>query len=108
VSLLTKAGEPFPKGLRMLYDESMRDISTTELWKLQIWRSEIAKEYLDAWNDTAKVTFSGRPIDGIIRSVDSPPITDLSPVTPYPAVLHDGFKAGVGYSALWNLIGISL
>src|SRR5277367_4249787 len=68
-SLLTEAGEPFPKGLRMLYDESMRDLSVTELWKLQIERSEIAKEYLDAWNNTAKVTASGRPIDAIIRFV---------------------------------------
>jgi hypothetical protein len=66
-SLLTEAGEPFPKGLRMLYDESMRDLSVTELWKLQIQRNEVAKEYLDAWNNTAKVTSSGRPIDAIIR-----------------------------------------
>ena len=66
-SLLTEAGEPFPTGLRMLYDESMRDLSVTELWKLQIQRSEVAKQYLDAWNNTAKVTASGRPIDAIIR-----------------------------------------
>jgi len=72
-SLLTEAGEPFPKGLRMLYDESMRDLSVTELWKLQIQRSEVAKQYLDAWNNTANNTASGRPIDAIIRFVTACP-----------------------------------
>jgi hypothetical protein len=52
----------------MLYDENMRDISVTELWKLHLERSTLAKRYLDAWNDTAKSTKSGRPIDAIIRS----------------------------------------
>jgi hypothetical protein len=28
-------------------------------------------------------------------------------VTPYPAVLHDEFKAGVAYSAVWNLLGMA-
>jgi len=91
----------------MLYDETMRDISTSELWKLQLQRSEIAKQYLSTWNSTAKNTKSGRPIDGIIRLHIPLFITKLvSPVTPYPAVLHDHFEAGVGYSAVWNLLGI--
>src|SRR5271168_3381113 len=106
-SLLTEAGEPFPKGLRMLYDESMRDLSVTELWKLQIQRSEVAKQYLDAWNHTAKETASGRPIDAIIRFCCPILLSDPSPVTPYPAVLHDEFKAGVAYSSLWNMLGTS-
>jgi amidase len=55
----------------MLYDENMRDIPTTELWKLHLERSDIAKRYLDTWNDTAKITNSGRPIDAIIRSVSA-------------------------------------
>jgi amidase len=55
----------------MLYDESMRDIPTTELWKLHLERSDIAKRYLDTWNDTAYKTKSRRPIDAIIRSVAS-------------------------------------
>jgi amidase len=71
-SLLEESGEPFPDGLRMLYDESMQDIPTTELWKLHLQRSDIAKRYLDTWNDTAQKTKSGRPIDAIIRFISSP------------------------------------
>lgn len=53
----------------MLYEDSVSEISTGELWKLQSQRAVIAKQYLDAWNDTAKKTKSGRPIDAIIRSL---------------------------------------
>ena len=81
----------------MLYIPDLTHITAPELWILQIRRSEIAKEYLDTWNNTATLTKSGRPIDAII-----------SPVTPYPAVLHDEFKAGVAYSAVWNLLGMHL
>jgi hypothetical protein len=65
--VLEAAGEPFPTGLRMLYDKSVQEISTRELWMLQIRRGEFAKQYLDAWNKTANLTKSGRPIDAIIR-----------------------------------------
>jgi len=51
----------------MLYDEKMREIPVTELWKLQVERSALAKKYLGAWNNTAISTKSGRPIDAIIR-----------------------------------------
>ena len=69
ISILEQSGEPFPDGLKMLYDASQPDIPTTELWKLQIQRSEMAKLYLDTWNESAEKTKSGRPIDGIIRFV---------------------------------------
>jgi hypothetical protein len=42
-------------------------LPTADLWKYQARRNEIAKEYLDTWNNTALRTKSGRPIDGIIR-----------------------------------------
>lgn len=53
----------------MVYDDSVREISVSELWKLQSQRARIAKQYLDTWNQTANITKSGRPIDAIIRSL---------------------------------------
>jgi len=80
----------------MLYDGEHPDIPTSELWKLQFRRSDMAKKYLDAWNRSAEMTKSKRSIDAII-----------SPVSPYPAVLHGNFD-GVSYSSVWNVLGISL
>jgi hypothetical protein len=109
---MDEAGEPHVSGLRMIYEEEMNDIPTSELWKLHLQRNEICKRYLDEWNRTAEKTKSGRPIDAIIRS----PISSLSslpasyancsPVSPYPAVLH-GNMEGVSYSSVWNLLGMS-
>jgi hypothetical protein len=110
---MDEAGEPHVSGLRMIYEENMHDIPTSELWKLHLRRNEICKQYLDEWNCTAAKTKSGRPIDAIIRSL-SPCFSPLpashancSPVSQYPAVLH-GNMEGVSYSSVWNLLGLTL
>jgi hypothetical protein len=66
-SVCEKSGEPFPEGLKGSYRDDVQEISTGELWKLQIKRAEFAKKYLDTWNNTATRTKPGRPIDAIIR-----------------------------------------
>lgn len=52
-------------------------VSAYQLWQIQKLKRDMRQEYLDAWNDTAKSTGTGRPVDAII-----------SPVSPYVAPPH--------------------
>lgn len=52
-------------------------ISAYQLWQLHKKKGELRQEYLDYWQDSAKLTGTGRPVDAII-----------SPVAPYAAPPH--------------------
>jgi amidase len=53
------------------------EMSAYQLWQLQKQKRDLRKEYLDHWEETIKVTGTGRPVDVII-----------SPVAPYAAPPH--------------------
>ncbi|EXJ89577.1 hypothetical protein A1O3_02644 [Capronia epimyces CBS 606.96] len=68
------------------------DLPTSETWKLQAQRTQLAEEYLKMWNDTAQATPTGRPIDAII-----------APVNAWAAAAH-GKCLYTGYTGVWNLL----
>lgn len=52
-------------------------LTAYELWQVHKRRQVLRKEYLDKWQETAKTTSTGRPIDALI-----------SPVAPWAAPPH--------------------
>ena len=86
-------GEPFFPYMEM-YNTS-KELGVSKLWELHAERTSLQKQYLDRWNDTAKKTRSGKPIDGIIL-----------PVTPYPTAENGKFKY-VGYTSVFNALDYS-
>jgi amidase len=87
--------EPWPKGLATYQAAAEKSKSSPplvgDLWSLQAERSAYTKGMLDAWNATAELTGTGRPIDGLI-----------SPVTAYASCPRYTF-AHVTYTSVWNI-----
>jgi amidase len=50
-----------------------------ETWQNQHERALLAQRWLERWQETKRLTGTGRPIDGLIM-----------PSTPFPAIRHDG------------------
>lgn len=55
----------------------MPALTINQLWELNLERTSYQKLVLEAWNDTAKKTKSGKPIDAFIM-----------PIAPFAAVAH--------------------
>jgi amidase len=54
--------------------------TTNEIWQLQLEKTAYQKKVLEAWNDTAKRTTSGRVMDAVIM-----------PIAPFAAVTHNNY-----------------
>lgn len=91
--------EPWPRGLEYVektYQRTKdRPTPVSAQWKLNIERTAYLSNLLSAWDETRKVSGTGRPFDGLI-----------SPVTAFPACPHYTF-AYTGYCCLWNLADFS-
>lgn len=57
-------------------------LTAYQLWQVQKERRDIRTTYLEHWNDTAKSTGTGRPVDAII-----------CPVAPFAAPPHGRFRS---------------
>lgn len=70
--------EPWPHGYEMLEnianDETCTQAKVTDLWEAQVKRTGYAKQMLQKWAATKKLTESGREIDALIM-----------PCSPWPA-----------------------
>ncbi|TCD65745.1 hypothetical protein EIP91_002229 [Steccherinum ochraceum] len=66
--------------------------SAYELWQLHKAKLKIRQEHLAMWEETAKTTGTGRPVDAII-----------SPVAPYAAPPH-GKSSDAAYTAVFNVL----
>ena len=51
-----------------------------EAWELQLQRTEYQKKMLELWNETAKQTKNGNPMDAFI-----------CPIAPFAAVSHNNY-----------------
>lgn len=69
-----------------------KEIGAGELWNLNYERSLIEMEYFKRWNDSGKLTSSGKCIDAII--------CPIAPVSGHPPH-HFTY---VGYTSLWNAL----
>ncbi|TCD62072.1 hypothetical protein EIP91_007512 [Steccherinum ochraceum] len=67
-------------------------VSAYGLWQLQKAKLRLRQEYLAMWEETAKTTGTGRPVDAII-----------SPVAPYAAPPH-GMNSDASYTSIYNVL----
>jgi len=67
-------------------------VSAYALWQQQKLKRQIREEYLELWEDSVKMTGTGRPLDAII-----------SPVAPYAAPPH-GLNRDSSYTSVWNAL----
>ncbi|KAF5388559.1 hypothetical protein D9757_004595 [Collybiopsis confluens] len=74
------------------FDHNSIPRSAYQLWQLHRKKRDLREEHLQVWEDTVKITGTGRPVDAII-----------SPVAPYAAVGHGNNKSA-NYTAVWNLL----
>ncbi|KAJ9503790.1 hypothetical protein LTR99_002550 [Exophiala xenobiotica] len=92
-ALLDATGEPWPPAAAKLSaNPELRELSARELYHLFNEQDTYKKEYLKHWNDTSKLTSSGRPIEAL-----------LCPINPCASYPHD-FLTWWGYAAQWNLL----
>ncbi|GAA5821697.1 hypothetical protein JCM11251_000979 [Rhodosporidiobolus azoricus] len=84
------SGEPSIFGM-FEKDGGPKNLSTYEYWQLCFERRKFITTQLAAWESTASLTGTGRPLDAI-----------LLPVAPYPSFAHDTDQ-DVTYTALSNL-----
>ncbi|CDR47630.1 CYFA0S35e00342g1_1 [Cyberlindnera fabianii] len=57
-------GEPFFEFMHIYRDA--KEISVSDLWDMQSKRNGIVKKFIKRWDGTAKLTSSGKPIDGLL------------------------------------------
>jgi amidase len=55
-------------------------LSINEAWELQLERTAYQKKFMEAWNETAKRTKGGKPMDAFIM-----------PIAPFAAVSHNNY-----------------
>lgn len=84
------SGEPRMTGIYV--GEPQDEITVSECMKLNAKRYEYTGRYYERWNESAKLTLSGRPLDAI-----------LSPVLPFAGEPHEGFGC-ISYTGHWNLV----
>ena len=60
-----------------MIDLSKPPLTVNQIWDLQLEKYAFQKKVLDSWNDTAKLTKNGKPMDGFV-----------SPLAPFAAVVH--------------------
>ncbi|KAF1914417.1 amidase signature domain-containing protein [Ampelomyces quisqualis] len=85
-ALLAPTGEPYRPEMDM-YKEA-KELGTHDMWKLQLERTELQRQYLEHW-------MSYDNLDAI-----------LAPTTPYASVAHGDFTY-VGYTGVYNVVDYS-
>lgn len=84
------SGEPHVRDIYVGKPED--EISIWESMKLNAQRYEYTGRYYEQWNQSAKKTQSGKPVDAL-----------LSCTLPFAGVPHDGITC-ISYTAHWNLV----
>ncbi|TCD60219.1 hypothetical protein EIP91_010541 [Steccherinum ochraceum] len=83
--------EPVPEDFNV-HKAATTPTPASALWQKQKAKRDIREEYLARWENTAKATGTGRPVDAII-----------SPVAPYAAPPH-GSNRDISYTAMWSAL----
>lgn len=77
------SGETPAPQITMVYKDKPdpNEASSTDIAAVNVQQRQTKKLYMDYWNSTAKLTGTGRPVDGII-----------APLAPYPAARPENYK----------------
>lgn len=85
---------PVVQVLGMASEEAQAELTSSKISETNVTKREAQKSYMEYWNDTAKLTSTGRPVDAII-----------TPAAPFPAALPDLYYAsGYGYTTWVNTV----
>jgi amidase len=79
--------EPWLPEIAAFFAPPERKPTVTETWVAQNERQQLATAWLERWEQSASLTSTGRPIDGL-----------LLPTTPIPAKPHGGVYPYNGYA----------
>jgi amidase len=74
------SGEPIIPNLESVVRLDLPVLSINEIWELQLQKTAYQKRILEAWNETEKITQTGKPMDAFI-----------SPIAPFAAVAHNQY-----------------
>lgn len=86
-----KSGEPLSQQISAGFGKEPREqFTAVEIAENNLVNKKWKKEYMDAWNSTASMTETGKPMDAII-----------APLAPYPAA-RPGLYLWYGYSVFVN------
>lgn len=77
---LKLSGEPFIPNIASVVTANAPAVSINEVWELQLERTLYQKKMLEAWNETAQRTRTGKPMDAFI-----------APIAPFAAVAHNQY-----------------
>lgn len=80
---------------QIILETGLPQKTASEIAALNIAKREWQKKYMDYWNSTAKLTGTGRPVDGV-----------FVPPAPHAAVIPQK-SAPVGYTSFLNVLDYS-
>ncbi|KAJ5278838.1 hypothetical protein N7478_004210 [Penicillium angulare] len=81
-----------PQAPQVIVKQGGNELSASKIAALNVSKRDYQKEYMDYWNSTARLTGTGRPIDGV-----------LLPVAPHAAAIPNHYKV-VNYTAFVNVL----
>jgi amidase len=84
------SGETKPP--HVIVAENGTELTASAIAALNVSKREYQKRYMNYWNNTAELTGTGRPVDGVI-----------SPLAPHAAVIPGQYHT-VGYSSFVNVL----
>jgi amidase len=84
------SGEPIIPNIRSVVRLDEPPTMINDVWKLQLEKTAYEKKVLETWNNTAKRTKSGKPMDAFI-----------SPIAPFAAVMHNHYDHVFYTSWVW-------
>jgi amidase len=80
VDACASSGEPIIPNLASVVRLDQPVATINEVWKLQLEKTAYQKKFLEVWNETAKRTKNGKPMDAFIM-----------PLAPFAAVAHNQY-----------------
>ncbi len=75
------SGEPMVSQISGMYGKKGAEASASKISANNVSKREYQKEYMEYWNNTARLTSTGRPVDAII-----------SPLAPFAAARPERYK----------------
>ncbi|KAJ5959566.1 uncharacterized protein N7479_006716 [Penicillium vulpinum] len=81
-----------PRAAQVIGARDGVEMTASEIAALNVAKREYQKQYMDYWHSTAKLTGTGRPVDGI-----------FCPLAPHAAVIPNQYKS-VGYTGFVNVL----
>jgi amidase len=90
------SGEPIIPNVASVVTPGAPPMTVNEVWELQLEKTAYQKKVLEAWNETARRTRYGNPMDAFI-----------APIAPFAAVAHDQYDH-VSYTSWVSVLSVNV